>query len=54
MNDLKSRLTSRALWIAIGTIIVMVANKQYTEAASVASAYILGERVADAAGRFNK
>lgn len=47
MNDLRNRLTSRTFWVAVGTIILLVANHQYTEAASVAVSYILGEKAVD-------
>ena len=50
MKDLLARLTSRTFWVTVFTIGVMVTNEQYTEAASVAIAYVLGEKAIDTAG----
>lgn len=46
--DLLGRLSSRTFWVAVGTIITLIANEQWGEAASVAAAYILGEKGLDA------
>lgn len=48
MKDLLNRLSSRTLWVTIGTILVLVAEEQYTEAAAVAIAYVTGEKALDA------
>lgn len=48
MQAFLSRFTSRTFWITVGTIILMVTNEQYSEAAGVAIAYVLGEKGLDA------
>lgn len=40
LQDLKTRLTSRKLWLAVGTFIVFAANHQYNEALTIALAYL--------------
>lgn len=50
MNDIVSRLSSRKLWLALGSFIVFIANKQYTEAMGVILAYIGVEGAKDAIG----
>lgn len=40
MNDLSSRLTSRKLWLTVGTVISLAASKQYAAAAGVAVVYL--------------
>lgn len=47
--ELKKRLTSRAFWLAVGTIITFIANDQWTEAMGVAIAYITGDRLTNVA-----
>lgn len=47
MNELLHRLTSRTLWLAIFTVGTLLLNEQWTEAASVAISYILGEKAID-------
>lgn len=54
MNDLKQRLTSRKLWLAVAAFITFALNDQWTEAMGIIVAYIGAEGVADAAGRINK
>jgi hypothetical protein len=51
MNDLRYRLTSRKLWVAVGGFITFVANKQYTEALAVALAFLGVEGAADIRSR---
>lgn len=51
MNDLLNRLTSRKLWIAVGSIVVFVANERYAEALTVILAYLGIEGGADVASR---
>lgn len=51
MHDFLSRLSSRKLWIAVGTFIVFIMNEQYTEALSVVLVYLGVEGTADVAGR---
>jgi Ca2+/Na+ antiporter len=45
-QDLLVRLTSRKLWLAVGTITVCLANKQYIAAVTALAAY-LGINVVD-------
>lgn len=47
MNDFIARLSSRKFLLAIGTIIGLVGNKQYGEAAAVAVAYFAAEGAVD-------
>lgn len=49
MKELLLRLTSRTFWVAVLSIGTFIVNEQYTEAASVAVAYILGEKAIDTA-----
>lgn len=48
MKDLVSRLSSRTFWVAVLTVITLCLNEQWGEAATVAAAYILGEKGLDA------
>jgi hypothetical protein len=49
--NLKQRLSSRKLWVAIGTFIVFVANNQWTEAMGVVIAYLGLQGVQDTVGQ---
>lgn len=40
LQDLATRLTSRKLWLTVGTFTIFVANHQYNEALAVALAYL--------------
>lgn len=46
-DSMVSRLTSRKFLLAVGAFFTFVANKQYTEAAAVISAYIATEGYID-------
>jgi hypothetical protein len=48
------KLTSRKLWLAVGTVVALVASKQYDQAVVVALAYLGVEGAADVAGRRSK
>ncbi len=47
MKDFLVRLTSRKFLLAVGAVITLVANKQYTEAAAVVGAYLASEGYID-------
>lgn len=50
-KELLARLTSRKLWIAIGSFILFVTNEQYSEALLVVLTYLGIEGGADVASR---
>ena len=52
MNDLKQRLMSRKLWLAVGSFITFVANKQYDQAMGVVMTYITLEGAGDVVTRY--
>ncbi len=47
MKNFIAKLGSRKFLLAVGAVITMVANKQYTEAAAVAAAYMAAEGYID-------
>ena len=54
MNDLKNRLTSRKLWLAVAAFVTFALTNHWDQAEQVVLVYIGAEGVADAAGRYNQ